>query len=82
MAQRKPQKAEPPSLFAQDIMRHWKENFPKETLELEKAGLLRKSAEAAAERAGLVLEQCAEKEMRWFEANELAAQEWGKPPNA
>ncbi len=72
----------PPSLFAQKIMRHWRENFPKEAAELEQQGRLRQCAEAAAERAGLVREQCAEKELPWTQAEELAVQEWGKPPNA
>jgi hypothetical protein len=64
------------------IIQHWESNFPKEAAELQKLGVLNRSAEKAAERAGLVLEQAAAQGLPATQAEELAVQEWGAPPNA
>lgn len=63
------------------IIKHWRSNFPKEAAELERHNELLAAAEDAADRASIVLEQCAAKGMAPFEAQELAVEEWGTPPN-
>lgn len=68
--------------FAQVVKNHWKANFPKQAKELEEAGMLDQAAEEAADRAGRVHEQGTQQGMSWTQAEELATEEWGTPPNA
>jgi hypothetical protein len=68
--------------FVQTVKHHWKTNFPKEATELEQAGELDREAEAAAERAGRVHEEAKAKGLSWSQAEELATEQWGKPPNS
>jgi hypothetical protein len=67
--------------LAQQVAQHWENNFPKESLQLKKAGLFRESVENAARRAGTVLEQSAAKQLQPLAAEELALQEYSQPPS-
>ncbi len=68
------------SPFAQLIVNHWKNNFPKRAGALEKAGQLLPAAERAAESASLAMEQALAKGLSWSQAEELSVELWGTPP--
>jgi len=80
MSQRKKQNQRP-SIFAQQIINHWQDNFPKQAKALEKHGMLLSAAESAAERAGIANEQALSKGLNWSQAQELSVELWGTPPN-
>ena len=63
------------------ILEHWETHFPDQVQELRESGNLEKAAHQAAERAITVLANSAQSGMSPAGAMELAAQEWGAPPN-
>ena len=68
------------TVFVNKIIRHWRDNFPRQAAELEKSGQLLPAAQHAADKAGLVEEQARAKGLGWTETEELSVQEWGSPP--
>lgn len=69
-------------IFVYRILRHWEQAFPRRYKALRRAGTLTLRAREAARRAAFVLEQCAAANLDWGVSQELAAEEWGRPPEA
>ena len=63
------------------IIDHWEKHFPDQTEELKAMGTLEKEAHLAEERTISVLAAAAKSGMSQMGAMELAAEEWGAPPN-
>jgi hypothetical protein len=73
---------EPPNPFVQQIIAHWRNNFPKQAAELDRTGEMVPTAESAAERSGLANEQALSNGLSWHQAQELSTELWGTSPNA